>query len=363
MSRQVAKAVTRAVLSRRGGWLAGAAAWLLLAAAGAVLWMVALRELWPALDVAAPLTVHALLAAPIAAVALMLARGRLLFLVSASGAVLLAPSLLTLDARETGEATGLMRLADPPGVGRLSGEERPILRVLAINTWRENGSLDDLVRYLVRADAAVVVLSEFGPEKRRLLDLLKRAYPYQAGCADIEPCAQVLLSRERFERAGTVMPSLTDPPLVWAEYRAGGQKITVFGTHIYRPTRHFGWHRDQLAGLAHRVRRTEGSVIVAGDFNASRLSRTFSDFLAASGLVGFERELASWPAWPSRMPLPQVQIDHLLVSSDLTIVDQRIGAPVGSDHLPLWSAVRLPDRATIMAGAPSAAAAPGEALR
>lgn len=342
-----------AVLARRGGDVAGGAAWLLLAGAGAVLWMVALREIWPALDIAAPLMVHALFAAPIAAATLMLPRGRMLFFVSALGALLMAPSLLTLDARETGQATGVMRLSKSEGVDRLADAGRPLLRVLAINTWRHNSSLDELARYLVRADAEIVVLSEFGPEKQHLLERLKRAFPYQAGCAHLDACSQVLLSRERFERAGSVMPSLSSPPLVWAEYRGGGNKVTVFGTHVFRPSRHFRWHRDQLEGLARRIRNTEGSVIVAGDFNASRLSRTFTDFLDASGLNVSDRELASWPAWPAWLagiPLPQVQIDHLVVSRDLAIVDQRIGAPVGSDHLPLWSAIRLADRATIMAG-------------
>ena len=33
-----------------------------------------------------------------------------------------------------------------------------------------------------------------------------------------------------------------------------------------------------------------------------------------------------------------------------SVVDQRVGRPVGSDHLPLWSAIRLPAKPTIMAG-------------
>lgn len=349
MLRRLRDRMVSAGLSKRGGSLAGGLSWVLLALSGTVLWMTALRDMWPLLDVVSPLAVHALAIAIVASGTLLLKRGRLLFLAGSLGAMLLVPTLLTLDARERpGMSPAIWHhaVASP-------GLIQPALKVLSINTFHNNQAPEKLWRYLARADADVVVLSEFGPSKSALLERLKRAYPYQVSCADRWPCAQVLLSRQRFERSGFVMPSLKSPPLVWAEFRSAGvkgSKVTVIGTHIYRPSRRFDWHRAQLAGLAERLRRMDGGVIIAGDFNMTRLSASFEDFLAESGLVAGDRELPGWPAWPSVMPLPQVQIDHLFVSRDLAVVDQRIGTPVGSDHLPLWSAVRLPDKATIMAG-------------
>ena len=328
--------------------MAGALAWAMLLAGGAVLWMTVLRDLWPALDMAAPLALHALAATVIAALTLLLKTGRLMFLASSLGVVAITPSLLMLDARER---PGEERL---PWHRNVAARDTPrVLRLLAINAWHSNSAPDLLAGYVARADADVVLLSEFGPDKAALLAQLKRKYPYQASCAEAWACSQVLLARERFDRSGVRMPTLTNPPMVWAEFRSGGasgSKVTVVGTHIYRPSKRHDWHRAQLTGLADFVRRIDGEVIVAGDFNMTRLSASFDEFVAASGLAAPTRVLASWPAWPTPMPLPQVQIDHVFVSPQLAVVDQRVGRPVGSDHLPLWSAIRLPAKPTIMAG-------------
>ena len=42
-----------------------------------------------------------------------------------------------------------------------------------------------LERYLATAPADVVVLSEFGPDKRPLLRNLEAAYPFQVDCAEL----------------------------------------------------------------------------------------------------------------------------------------------------------------------------------
>lgn len=334
------------VSTPRGGsrWSSGIA-WLLVGLATIILVMTALRDVWPVLDVASPLALHAVALMGVAMIALVLRFGRGLFLFSGLGLIVIAPSLLTLDARES---PGDVRL--PWHQASAFRDSVPTLRLLSINTWHANESLDRLRAYVAQADADVVVLSEFGANKLELLRQLRPIYPYQVNCAEAWPCSQVLISRVPFVRSGTRMPSLSNPPLVWAEFRLGGQmahKFTVFGTHICRPSRRYDWHTKQLEGLARIVQRTDGAVVVAGDFNMTRLSQSFSGFADAAGLSSPARVLASWPAWP--LPLPQVQLDHVFVSPDLQVLEQRIGPMVGSDHLPVWSAIRLPDRATQIA--------------
>lgn len=338
-----------AALASSGERSAMAAAWVLLALGGGIMWLIVLRPFWPVLDVLSPLGPHAFAGAAVAAIALMLTRGRTFFLMSSLGAILLAPSLLSLDALER---RGERRL---PWHDAILSQRDPLpqLRVLAINTWHANGNLGELRSYIHGADADVVVLSEFGPNKQAMLGSLKAAYPYQASCAASWACSQVLLSRVPFVRSGTRMPTPRTPPMVWAEFRVGAvdaAKLTVIGTHVFRPTRRHDLHKAQLVGLANIVRKTEGSVILAGDFNMTRMSQSFDDFSYASGLMAPPRLLASWPAWP--IPLPQFQLDYVFVSQDLQVLDQRLGHMIGSDHLPLWSAVRLPERGSVIAERP-----------
>jgi len=73
--------------------------------------------------------------------------------------------------------------------------------------------------------------------------------------------------------------------------------------------------------------------------------------------------LLSWPAWP--WPLPQIALDHIFVSPELTIAAAGTGPAVGSDHLPVWAQLErhpiLPDpRRTLLrryASGPAAARA------
>ena len=57
-------------------------------------------------------------------------------------------------------------------------------------------------------------------------------------------------------------------------------------------------------------------------------------------------ELASGVAtWPATLGLPQIAIDHVMVSQGLRIVKKaRIGSPAGSDHYPVIAEIAVPTR-------------------
>ena len=47
--------------------------------------------------------------------------------------------------------------------------------------------------------------------------------------------------------------------------------------------------------------------------------------------------MPTWPAWP--LALPQVALDHILVSPELAVAAAGTGPAVGSDHLPVWAQI------------------------
>jgi endonuclease/exonuclease/phosphatase family metal-dependent hydrolase len=58
-----------------------------------------------------------------------------------------------------------------------------------------------------------------------------------------------------------------------------------------------------------------------------------SGFALASGLA----------TWPAHLGLPQIAIDHILLSPTLRIAGPaRIGAPAGSDHYPVSAEIAVP---------------------
>ena len=216
----------------------------------------------------------------------------------------------------------------------------PSLTVLSLNTWHEHGDTRRIERYLATAPADVVVLSEFGPNKRHLLANLKSAYPFQVDCADRWACSLALLSRLPFEAAGVGRIALENaqasdmPDFVWAKVGAG---LTIVGTHLHRPSRDPWLHERQVSALARLVRNIDGPLILAGDLNSSPWSSAFRKLRAVTGLAPASILTPSWPAWP--LALPQVALDHILVSPELAVTAAGTGQAVGSDHLPVWAQI------------------------
>lgn len=211
------------------------------------------------------------------------------------------------------------------------------LSVLALNSWHEHGDPSRLSTYLAQVDIDLIVLSEFGPNKSSLLEPLKQGHPFQVSCAQEWSCSLALLSRIPFESAGAGRIADGNLAFVWA--RLGGG-VTVIGTHLHRPSRDPWRHDQQMAELIQFIDRIPGPVILAGDLNTTPWSKTYRALRRGAGLVPARTLMPTWPAWP--VPFPQVALDHIFVSSDLTVSAAGTGPAVGSDHLPIWAIVQRP---------------------
>ena len=124
------------------------------------------------------------------------------------------------------------------------------------------------------------------------------------------------------------------PDFVWAKL---GGSLTIIGTHLHRPSRDPWLHERQVSALAQLVRQIDGPIVLAGDLNTSPWSNAFRKLRAATGLAPASILMPTWPAWP--LALPQVALDHILVSPELAVAAAGTGPAVGSDHLPVWAQI------------------------
>ena len=300
-------------------------------------------------DVLAPLTGHFMGVGLAASVALL--TRRLSSLVLGISATFIVHAWL-----------GLAACCHPPQPTPVGGQAlNPIaatgpghdISVLALNTWHDHGDPSRLADYLANVEADLVVLSEFGPNKRAMLGQLKAARPFQVDCADEWACSLALISRLPFASAGAGHIAEGKLAFVWARLAGGA---TVLGTHLHRPSRDPWLHEQQMLDLVEFIGRIPGPVILAGDLNTTPWSKTYRTLRRVAGLVPASTLRPTWPAWP--LAIPQVALDHIFVSADLTVTAAGTGPAVGSDHLPIWAIVQ--SRASFERGK---AAARGFALR
>lgn len=105
-------------------------------------------------------------------------------------------------------------------------------------------------------------------------------------------------------------------------------EVTVFLVHLSLT---FRKRQYQLEFLHRLIKRVEGPVIVAGDFNILWGNRELELFLAATGLIN-ANDLGR-PSHPSRSP--KRQLDFILHNKELEVSKFTIPKVYYSDHAPL----------------------------
>ena len=183
----------------------------------------------------------------------------------------------------------------------------------------------------------MVVVQEFWLQRKKLKQLLKSRYPWQADCRRVAYCDIAMFSKKPWAKTGILNPGSARAPALWATFGTGGNAITIASAHFDRPPSLR--HKQQLDSMATWLRKQDVPVIFAGDFNATPWSWAMTNFRRKSGLdivPGYR------PTWPAHLGFAQLPIDHILVSPGIKSVTAERGRAAGSDHLPVKVKLSLP---------------------
>jgi endonuclease/exonuclease/phosphatase family metal-dependent hydrolase len=163
--------------------------------------------------------------------------------------------------------------------------------------------------------------------------------PFNARQSSIGWHGNALLVRKHIEiidRELVHLPSLEPRGAVLADLKVDGVEIRVVGMHLDLSGL---WRRRQAQAILSHLERRRGSphTIMMGDLNEWSANRgCLRDFAHR------HRVAACGKSFHSRRPL--VQLDRIIVSEDLEIVDsgahQSATARKASDHLPIWAKLR-----------------------
>lgn len=126
-----------------------------------------------------------------------------------------------------------------------------------------------------------------------------------------------------------------------ASIEMNGEIIDLIMTHPIAPTSpaSLASRNEQLANIASERDRFAKNLVVIGDLNVTSWSWAFSDLVTTMKLKDTRRGFGiqgTWPAIGMRIP-----IDHCLVSEGFVTTERRLGPNSGSQHLPIFVALRL----------------------
>lgn len=221
------------------------------------------------------------------------------------------------------------------------------LRIVSANVLLDNTELPALAGELLATDADVIVLAEVTPEHLDSLAAspLWAAYPYRALDALAGFHGSAIFSRLEITSGGPI--DVAGSPMLEATIQSPAGLVRIIDVHTLAPidARNVVSWRAQLAELAQVAANEGGPLVLAGDFNAT-LDHAPLQRLVATGLRDAFLEAgsgygATWPRWDGLLP-PLMRLDHVLVSSQISVVAVTTQTSVGSDHRRLLVDLALP---------------------
>jgi len=137
------------------------------------------------------------------------------------------------------------------------------------------------------------------------------------------------------------LPGLPGRGLVMLELATDDDEVLAVGIlHLALGRR----ARRRQLGYVSELTSRYPYLVLMGDFNCDCSSPSLRALVSSSGLRGLDCELKTFPSWR-----PRRNLDHILVSDSLRILDARVIDYPLSDHLPLSMTIGLPDGVAVVA--------------
>jgi endonuclease/exonuclease/phosphatase (EEP) superfamily protein YafD len=227
--------------------------------------------------------------------------------------------------------------------------QRNGLRILALNVFTANRNHAAVRDLILESGADIVGLQEVNERWLEQLSGLEPRYPHWVVQPREDNFGIALLSRFPLERAEIRTLAHESLPYAVGHLTLQGQPLTIVLAHPVPPARggYVALRNRQLEELA-RVRGefSDREFMLIGDLNTSPWSLAYLRLIEQTGLRNTAQGFGYRPTWPAQLPWLMIPIDHCLVSRGLEVRDYRVGAAVGSDHLPVTVEFGVPAELT-----------------
>ncbi len=210
------------------------------------------------------------------------------------------------------------------------------MRAMLLNVNTQLGDASRVRAVVSDADPDILVLEEISSVWMSDLAWLKNSYPYSLAQPREDNFGIGLFSKLPLAEANVVYIGDAKVPSIIASVSTTHTNLRVIATHTLPPSgRNYSrWRNDQLEKLPDYV-QSPLPVLLLGDLNVTPWNYHFRCLLARTSLLDSAKGYGVQPTWPNYNPLLLIPIDHCLHSTDITIVDRRVGEDVSSDHYPV----------------------------
>lgn len=219
--------------------------------------------------------------------------------------------------------------------------EAPVLTLYSANVWARNTDVAAIAQSIAAADPDIVLLVELGDVPTAHLDQILPNHLHRTrskpGNITVAPARVLIASRWPLKRIPEDISDSLSAVAAIGETPLG--PVGLISTHLTRPWPFYPQYGQviQSRDLA-KVRATLGdTAIITGDFNSVSSARIGRQIQQETGLVPAPARLGTWPV---KMPaVLGITIDQVWHSTDLVVIDRKLGMPNGSDHRPVITRV------------------------
>jgi endonuclease/exonuclease/phosphatase (EEP) superfamily protein YafD len=224
--------------------------------------------------------------------------------------------------------------------------QSPRLKILQANLWGGKNRKTEAVMANVRGfDADIIVFSEITGKWQKDLDTALSAYVYRS--CETRYGGIAIYSKLPLRNVRTFYYGDRRRPRIEADVTWQKQTLLLVAAHPLIPI-YMADRNGEFAEIANDCAKSQFPVVLAGDLNCSPWSYYFAKLQTDGNLVDTEPGFGLQCSWPmfvlGRFPMkPFVPIDHFLTSPQFTVLDRRLGTDSGSDHLPVYIELALPN--------------------
>ena len=217
------------------------------------------------------------------------------------------------------------------------------VRLLLANVLSSNDDHQALLRLIEAEQPDVLVLVEVSRPWAKSLERLDTDYPEQVVEVRDGSFGIGLFSRLPLLSAAAIDSAPLGFPTILATLHIGDESLQLIATHPMIPLSETNYdaRNRQLDDIATLLQPLSGPKILVGDLNTSMWDTNYRSLENKTWLRNVRRGFGVLPTWPTFMPFAMIPIDHVLVSPEIGVQDVRIGARIGSDHLPLIVTITL----------------------